>query len=351
MFARLFTATPGGLRARVGAVGLLLLAFNLLAWAWALLAFHQYPLLMGTALLAYSFGLRHAVDADHIAAIDNVTRKMMQEGKHPVTVGLFFSLGHSTIVVALSALVALTTAVIQSHFADMKALGGIISTSVSAFFLFAIAAANLMILINTWKSFRGVTSGRKALAEEDLDMLLAGGGLMTRIFRRLFRLIGKSWHMYGLGLLFGLGFDTATEVGLLGISASGASSGLSPWAIMVFPVLFSAGMALIDTADGILMLGAYGWAFVKPIPKLYYNLTITSLSVLVAVMVGGIETLGLIGGQFKLEGAFWGLIGGINDHFGLLGYGIIGLFVVGWIASLVIYKLKGYDAVEAEASA
>jgi len=152
--------------------------------------------------------------------------------------------------------------------------------------------------------------------------------------------------MYGLGLLFGLGFETATEVGLLGVSASGASTGLSPWSIMVFPVLFSAGMALIDTADGILMLGAYGWAFVKPVRKLYYNLTITSLSVVIAIVVGGVETLGLIGDQFKLDGAFWEFVGSVNDNFGLLGYGIIGLFIVGWLASLVIYKVKRYDEIE-----
>ena len=346
MLSRIFNDDSGNLLGKVTGVGLVLIALNVLAWVWAFVAFHNYPLLMGTALLAYSFGLRHAVDADHIAAIDNVTRKLMQEGKRPVSVGLFFSLGHSTIVVLLSLLVEVTTSALQDRFEDMKAIGGLVGTSVSAFFLFAIAGANLIILVNTWKSFQSVKSG-KVLAEEDLDMLLAGGGIMSRLFRRLFRLIGRSWHMFGLGLLFGLGFDTATEVGLLGISASGASDGLSPWAIMVFPALFSAGMALIDTADGILMLGAYGWAFVKPVRKLYYNLTITSLSVMVAVVVGGIETLGLIGDQFKMEGSFWELVGTVNDNFGLLGYGIIGLFIAGWVVSLVIYKIKGFDEIEA----
>jgi len=275
-----------------------------------------------------------------------VTRKLMQEGKRPISVGLFFSLGHSTIVVLLSLLVALTTSALQERFEDLKSLGSVISTSVSAFFLFAIAAANFIILVGTWRSFQRAKRG-EILADEDLDMLLAGGGLLSRLFRGLFRLIGRSWHMYGLGLLFGLGFDTATEVGLLGISASGASDGLSPWAIMVFPALFSAGMALVDTTDGILMLGAYGWAFVKPVRKLYYNLTITSLSVLVAIVVGGIETLGLVGDQFKPEGAFWEMVGKINDNFGLLGYGIIGLFAFGWLVSLLIYKAKGYDQIEA----
>ena len=228
----------------------------------------------------------------------------------------------------------------------MKAIGGLIGTSVSAFFLFAIAAANAAILVGTWRSFRAVRNGERP-GTDDQDALLLGGGLMARLFRRLFRLIDRSWQMYGLGLLFGLGFETATEVGLLGVSATGASNGLSPWAIMAFPALFSAGMALIDTADGVLMLGAYGWAFVKPVRKLYYNLTITSLSVLVAVVVGGVETLGLIGSQFKLQGLFWQSVGAINDHFGLLGYGIIGLFVLGWVASLVIYRIKRYDEIEA----
>ena len=341
-------AAAGGLRVKVAGLGAALIAFNVLAWAWALVAFREYPLLMGSALLAYSFGLRHAVDADHIAAIDNVTRKLMQEGKRPVAMGLFFSLGHSTVVVLLSLLVATTASAFQDRFEGMKAIGGLVGTSVSAFFLFAIAAANMVILAGTWRSFQGIRAGRP-LAEEGLDILLAGGGMMARLFRGLFRLIGRSWHMYGLGLLFGLGFETATEVGLLGVSAAGASNGLSPWSIMVFPALFSAGMALVDTADGVLMLGAYGWAFVKPVRKLYYNLTITALSVVVAVGVGGIETLGLVGAQFKLNGVFWQAVGALNDNFGLLGYGIVGLFAVGWAVSLLIYKIKRYDEIEAAA--
>ncbi len=319
-----------------------LIGFNVAAWAWALVAFRTHPLLLGTALLAYGFGLRHAVDADHIAAIDNVTRKLMQSDQRPTGVGLFFSLGHSTIVVLLSLGVAVTASALRGHFGDMKAVGGVISTAVSAFFLFAIAAINMIILKGTWRSFRHIRNGR-APAGSDLDMLMAGGGVLARIFRGLFRLVGKSWHMYFIGLLFGLGFDTATEVGVLGISAASAGNGLSPWSIMVFPALFSAGMALVDTADGVLMLGAYNWAFIKPVRKLYYNLTITSLSVMVAVVVGGIETLGLIGREFKLGGGFWRTIGTVNGNFGLLGYGIIGLFVLGWAVSLAIYKLKRYD--------
>ncbi len=344
MLNRIFESASPQFKRKVALVVGFLIAFNIVAWVWAFVAFRNYPLLLGTSLLAYSFGLRHSVDADHIAAIDNITRKMMQEGKRPVAVGLFFSLGHSSIVILLSMVVATTAHMLQGSFEQYKAIGGIVSTLASAFFLFAIAGANLFILINTWRSFHRVKNGG-VLAEDDLDMLLSGGGLMARIFRRMFRLIERDWHIYLLGLLFGLGFDTATEVGLLGISATTASGGLSPWAIMVFPALFCAGMALVDTSDGILMLGAYGWAFQKPVRKLYYNLTITALSVGVAVLVGGIETLGLLQDKLSLTGPFWDVVGEINDNFGLLGYGIIGLFIMGWLASVVIYKLRRYDEI------
>ena len=339
--SRLKPSSTGDLRGRITLMVLVLIACNVLVWLWALMAFRHHPLLLGTGLLAYGFGLRHAVDADHIAAIDNVTRKLMQEGKRPVTVGLFFSLGHSTVVAALTLAVAVAASVLQGRLGDLKVIGGLIGTGVSAFFLFAIAAASLAILAGTWRSFR---QAREGTLQQESQAIFPGGGLMARLFRGLFRLIEHSWQMYGLGLLFGLGFDTATQVGLIGVSAAGASKGLSPWAIMVFPALFCAGMALVDTADGMLMLGAYGWAFVKPIRKLYYNLTITSLSVLVALLVGSIETLGLIAGYFKPAGEFWRFIGSINDNFGVLGYGIISLFVLGWVISLIIYKIKRYEA-------
>ena len=246
-------------------------------------------MLLGTAALAYSFGLRHAFDADHIAAIDNVTRKLMQEGSRPVGVGLFFSLGHSTIVVALTVAIAVATTALQGRFDAFKSFGAMVGTLVSALFLFAIAIANIVVLVSVWRTFQTVKSGGR-FVEEDLDLMLANRGLLGRLFRRFFRLIERSWQMYPLGILFGLGFDTATEVGLLGISATQASQGLSIWSILVFPALFTAGMTLIDTTDSILMLGAYGWAFIKPIRKLYYNLTITAVSVLVAVIVGGLES-------------------------------------------------------------
>jgi len=334
-------------RSKVVGIYVLLILANVAAWAWALVAFRDYPLLLGTAMLAYAFGLRHAVDADHIAAIDNVTRKLMQEGKRPVTVGLYFSLGHSTVVVALSIAIALTATALQSRFDTFKTVGGVIGTSVSALFLFAIAFANVLILISIYRTFRVVKRGGR-FVEEDLDLVLANRGLLGRLFRRFFTAVRQSWQMYPLGLLFGLGFDTATEVGLLGISATQASQGLSIWSILVFPALFTAGMTLIDTTDSVLMLGAYGWAFVKPIRKLYYNLTITAVSVVVAVLIGGIEALNLIGDQLGLsrETGFWGVIGELSDNFGMLGYLIIAIFVFAWLVSYLVYRINRYDEIE-----
>ena len=293
-FRGLFDDAPGNLRGKVIGIYGILLVFNAAAWLWAALAFRHYPLLLGTALLAYSFGLRHAVDADHIAAIDNVTRKLMQEGKRPVAVGFMFSLGHSTIVVLGSAAIAATALALQHRMDAARAIGGVIGTLVSALFLFGIAAVNIVVLVSIYRAFARVRNGAPYV-DEDFDMLLASRGFLARLFRPMFAMIRRSWHMYPLGVLFGLGFDTATEIGLLGISAAEASNGLPLGSILVFPALFAAGMSLIDTTDNILMLGAYGWAFIKPVRKLYYNMTITFVSVVVALVVGGIEALGLIG--------------------------------------------------------
>jgi high-affinity nickel-transport protein len=333
----------------IGIYGLLIAA-NVLAWVWALIAFRDYPVLVGTAFLAYAFGLRHAVDADHIAAIDNVTRKLMQEGKRPIGVGFFFALGHSTVVVLASAVIALTTSALQGRFDGLKLVGGTIGTLVSAIFLLLVAAANFVILLSVYRTFQVVRHGG-AFVEEDLNHLLAQRGVLGRLFRPMFRLISRSWHMYPLGFLFGLGFDTATEIGVLGIAAAQASKGLPIWSIMVFPALFTAGMSLVDTTDGVLMLGAYGWAFTKPIRKLYYNLTITFVSVLVAVLIGGIEALGLLADRLSLEGPFWLYIGTLNDHFGSLGYLIFAIFVVSWLISITVYRLARFDRIESRVNA
>jgi nickel/cobalt transporter (NiCoT) family protein len=326
-----------------------LIAFNVFAWAWALIAFRHHPLLLGTCLLAYSLGLRHAVDADHIAAIDNVTRKLMQQGKRPVCAGIFFSLGHSTVVVLATALIAATALAVQGRFAQFREIGGLIGTSVSALFLFAIAAMNLVVLRGVWRAFVRVRRG-EVLRDEDADMLAVAGGPLARVVKPLFGLIGKSWHMYPLGFLFGLGFDTATEIGLMGIAAAEATRGMPVWSILVFPALFTAGMSLIDTADSLLMVGAYGWAFMKPVRKLYYNLTVTLVSVLIAVLVGGIEALGLIADRLQLKGGVWDAVGMLSEHFGTLGYAIVGVFAICWIVSALIYKWRGYDAMDRTAT-
>jgi len=336
---------PSSLKAKVVALYGLLLAFNVGAWLWAFAAFHRFPVLLGTAFLAYSFGLRHAVDADHIAAIDNVTRKLMQQGKKPVAVGLMFSLGHSTVVIFGAIAIAATALALQHRMDAVRQIGGVIGTLVSALFLFAIAIVNLVVLQSILRSFMRVRRG-EPYVDEDFDMLLGNRGFLSRLFRPMFALIRSSWHMYPLGLLFGLGFDTATEIGLLGLSAAEASKGLSLSSILVFPVLFAAGMSLVDSTDNVLMLGAYGWAFVKPIRKLYYNITITSVSVVVALAVGGIEALGLLAGQFHLTGGLWSMVGKLNDHFGMLGYCIIGLFAASWIISIAIYKWRRFDELE-----
>jgi nickel/cobalt transporter (NiCoT) family protein len=332
-------------RRRIVAIYIVLLMMNVSAWAWALIAFRHYPVLLGTAFLAYSFGLRHAVDADHIAAIDNVTRKLMQEGKRPVAVGFMFSLGHSTIVVLGSIALSATALSLQHRLNAAKHIGGVVGTLVSTLFLFGIAIVNMTVLRSVYLAFRRVRRGERYV-EEDFDLLLGSRGFLSRLFRPMFALIRQSWHMYPLGILFGLGFDTATEIGVLGLSASEAARGLSLWSVLVFPALFAAGMSLVDTTDNVLMLGAYGWAFVKPIRKIYYNMTITLISVVVAVMVGGIEALGLIADQFHFHGTFWDLIGTLNENFGTLGYAIIGLFALSWIASIWFYKWRRFDDLE-----
>ena len=342
---QLFNDAAGNTRGKVLGIYSLLLVFNGAAWLWAIVAFRHFPVLLGTAFLAYSFGLRHAVDADHIAAIDNVTRKLMQEGKRPIAVGFMFSLGHSTIVLLGSVTIAWTTLALQQRMNVVREIGGMVGTLLSIIFLFGIAVVNLVVLRSIWRTFSRVREG-EPYVEEDLDLLLGGRGLLARLFRPMFRMITRSWHMYPLGVLFGLGFDTATEIGVLGISAAEASKGLSLWSILIFPALFAAGMALIDTTDNILMLGAYGWAFVKPIRKLYYNLTITSVSVVVAFVVGGIEALGLLVGRFHLKGTFWNAVSRLNENFGTLGYFIVGLFFFSWVASVAFYKWRRFDELE-----
>ena len=331
--------TSSDLRNRLLRVYGFLLVFNVGAWALALIASTGYPLLLPTALLAYTFGLRHAVDADHIAAIDNTTRKLMQDGQRPVGVGLFFSLGHSTIVVALSVVIALSASIV-SDIPSMQEIGGLIGTAVSATFLLVIGLINLVVLIDIYRMFRRVSRGG-TYDEETLEDFLNNRGLLARLFRPMLRLIRRSWHMYPLGVLFGLGFDTASEVALLGLAATSGASHIPVVYILILPALFAAGMSLVDTTDGVLMLGAYGWAYVKPIRKLYYNLNITLVSVLIAFGIGGIEVLSLVGEKLGLTGGIWDAVGGLD--FGLIGFGIIAIFAVSWLVSTAVYRWKRYD--------
>ncbi len=344
--SHVFNDSSRDLRRKIIGIYVLLIAFNLLAWMLAFLGFAvQYPALLGTALLAYTFGLRHSVDADHISAIDNVTRKLMQEGKQPIAVGFFFSLGHSTIVVLLSAAIAIAATFIKEAIPTLQNAGGLIGTSVSALFLYVIAIINLLVLWEVFQMFRKVQRG-ETYSEVTLDEFLSQRGLMGRFFRPLLRMVDSSWKMYPVGLLFGLGFDTATEVGLLGIAAATVGKGLPIPFILLFPMLFTAGMCLLDTTDGILMLGAYGWAFVKPIRKLYYNLNITLVSVLVALVVGTIEIFSIFANLLNLSGGFWDYV--TNLDFGTLGGIIIGIFLLSWVFSTVLYRVKRYDEIEVQ---
>jgi nickel/cobalt transporter (NiCoT) family protein len=329
-------------RGKIVAIYALLFAANAVVWTWAVIALAGRPTLLGTAVLAYVLGLRHAVDADHIAAIDNVVRKLMQEGKRPVSVGLFFSLGHSLVVTIAVAVIVLTAFALQGQLHPFKMIGSLIGTGASAFFLLAIAAINLVILRGVWRSFRRARRG-EPVAEHELDHLLSGRGFLARIFRPLFRMVSRSWQMFPIGFLFGLGFDTATEITLFTVAASQASGGMTFATIMIFPALFTAGMTLIDTTDSVLMVGAYGWAFLNPIRKIWYNLTITAVSVLVAVLIGGIEALGLISDQLGLAGGFWDTIANMNDGLANFGYLVIGIFVGSWVISYLIYRWQGFD--------
>ena len=335
------TEPHDGFRARVIGVLSALVAANVIVWIWALLAFSGQPVLIGTAVLAYSLGLRHALDADHIAAIDNVTRKLMQEGKRPVAVGLFFALGHSAVVMLASVTIAFTAKSFSDQFSAYRDIGGVIGTLASATFLFVIATANLIVLSGVYRAFRRLKNGED-IRDEDIESLLQQRGWLARLFRPLFRFVSKSWHLFPIGFLFALGFETASEIALFGLSA-GASHDASNWSILIFPALFTAGMTLIDTLDGVLMIGAYGWAYRNPIRKLFYNMTITTISVVVALVIGGIETLGLIAGRFGFEGGFWGWISDLNANFGALGYVIVALFATSWVVSFFIYQASGYD--------
>jgi nickel/cobalt transporter (NiCoT) family protein len=291
----------------------------------------------GTGILAYTLGMRHAFDADHIAAIDNTTRKLVGEGKRPLSVGFFFSLGHSSVVFVLALLLNLG---IRSLDEQVKNAGSqlqhttnIVGTLVSGFFLFLIAAMNIVILAGILKVFREMRAGR--YDDQELERQLNNRGLMNRFLGPLARRIDTPWKMYPIGFLFGLGFDTATEVALLVLAGTAVVSGLPFYAVLSLPILFAAGMSLFDTADGCFMNFAYDWAFARPVRKVYYNITITALSVFVAVFVGAVEILGLLGQESNLTGSGWSWLANFNIN--TAGFVIVGVFVVTWVVALGIW--------------
>jgi nickel/cobalt transporter (NiCoT) family protein len=294
---------------------------------------------IGMGVTAYTLGMRHAFDADHIAAIDNTTRKLMNDGQRPLSVGFWFSLGHSSVVFGLAFLLSLGIKTLAGPVADddsqLHDVTGLVGTTVSGTFLYVIAAINVVILAGIWKVFRQMRAGH--FDEAALEEQLGKRGFLNRLLGRVMTSISKPWQMYPLGLLFGLGFDTATEIALLVLAGSGAASGLPWYAILCLPVLFAAGMSLLDTIDGSFMNFAYGWAFSKPVRKVYYNLTITGLSVAVALIIGTVELLGLLAEKLHLHGAFWDWIGGLDLN--VVGFVIVGLFFVTWIIALAVWKL------------
>ncbi len=323
-----------------GSVGLL----HIVGWGLLLLYGASHPGLLALGGLAYTFGLRHAFDADHIAAIDNTTRKLLQAGKKPVGVGFFFSLGHSTVVflvaVALGLAVKSIVQGVVGANGELRDIGGAVGTLVSGTFLVVIGIVNLAVLLDIVRVYRRMRRGE--YDRESLEMELVAGGLMTRIFGRLFRVIEQSWQMYPIGFLFGLGFDTASEVALLAISAGAAAQGLPFTAVISLPLIFAAGMSLMDTADGAFMSKAYSWAFASPIRKVFYNLTVTSLSVFVALFVGVVELLQILIDVLKLHGGIFDAIANF-DLFGSAGFVIVAAFVLAWGAAFVIYKVRRID--------
>ncbi|MFC5724961.1 HoxN/HupN/NixA family nickel/cobalt transporter [Streptomyces gamaensis] len=330
---------------RMGGMAAFVLALHVIGWFTlvAIVAPEHYSLGtrtfgVGIGVTAYTLGLRHAFDADHIAAIDNTTRKLMQEGERPLSVGFWFSLGHSSVVFALAFLLSLGVKAlagpVQDENSRLHDVTGLIGTTVSGVFLYVIAVINIVVLVGIWKVFRGMRSG--ILDEAALERQLNSRGFMNRLLGRVMRSITKPWQMYPLGLLFGLGFDTATEVALLVLAGSGAASGLPWYAILCLPVLFAAGMSLLDTVDGSFMNFAYGWAFSKPVRKVYYNLTVTGLSVAVALLIGTAELLGLLADRFGWRGPFWDWIAGLDMN--VLGFVIVGLFFAAWLIALAVWK-------------
>ena len=326
---------------RAGALAAVVLGLHVVGFAilFALVVPGQFSGFgLGVGITAYTLGLRHAFDADHIAAIDNTTRKFMAEGRRPLSVGFFFSLGHSSVVFGLAFVLAIGVRSVSGQVEDgastLHGVTGLVGTTVSGGFLYLIAAINLVVLVGILRVARRMRAGE--FDERELERQLDSRGLMTRLYGRATRAVREPWHMYPLGLLFGFGFDTATEVALLVLAAGAGLAGLPWYAVLCLPVLFAAGMSLLDTIDGAFMNFAYGWAFSKPVRKVYYNITITGLSVAVAFLVGTVELISILADRLDLTGAPWAWIGGIDLN--TVGFAIVGLFVLTWAAALAIWR-------------
>jgi nickel/cobalt transporter (NiCoT) family protein len=319
------------LAALYGFIGIL----HLMGWGLYLHYAGPYPQLVGLGFVAYMFGLRHAFDADHIAAVDDTVRFMLQKGRQPLGVGFFFSLGHSTVVLVLAIAIAVAAASVKTRLPQLQSMGAVIGAGVSGTFLWIIGVLNLLVLFDILKIWRTAKSGTHSHAH--LDVLLQKRGLLNRLFgARLQKMMNHSWQMYPLGLLFGLGFDTASEVGLLAMTAGASAGNLPVPAVLCLPILFAAGMTVMDTTDGVLMTKAYNWAFINPLRKIFYNITTTGLSVAVALVVGSIEILQVFIGLLGLHGGVFDALAALD--FGVLGYLIVGMFLVAWALSFAIWK-------------
>lgn len=319
--------------------GVAVAGIHLLGISMLFINLKQYPQLLGLVFLSYTLGLRHAFDADHIAAIDNTVRKMIQQKQDPVGVGFFFSLGHSSVVCIMAIITAFSMHWVQQSIPQLKAVAGLVGTAVAGGFLLLIGLFNLFIWVELYKFFVNMRRGK--YDQENLDELLLNRGLISRFFKPLYRIINKSWHVYPLGFLFGLSFDTASEVALLAISANLGIKEMPLTAILSLPILFAAGMSLMDTADGVFMTTAYHWAFSTPLRKIYYNLSVTGLSVIAALFIGLIELAQIITPQLGLKGGVWRWIQSLN--FGSVGYILVGLFILTWVISYSIWKMLGFE--------
>ena len=349
--ARLRNGLTGAEWWRVGGMVTVVVVLNVLGWGMlSAAAGHHYHVSrttlfgFGTGVLAYTLGMRHAFDADHIAAIDNTTRKLVNDGKRPLSVGFFFSLGHSSVVFALAVLLHFGMHALAAQVANgssgLHQATNLIGTTVSGTFLYLIALLNLVVLVGIVKVYRRMRTG--SFDNDELERQLDNRGLMNRIFRGWGDRIDTPWKMYPVGVLFGLGFDTATEVALLVLAGTAVAGGLPFWAILSLPILFAAGMTLFDTIDGCFMNFAYDWAFAKPVRKVFYNLTITALSVFVAFFIGSIELLGLIGTELHLTDPVFTFFAGFNIN--TAGFVIVGVFVVTWVVAAAWWRLGDVEA-------